>query len=470
MGCEERARTRGWQTLGRGINRAVERLQGGTSGSIVVVLLLTAALGTSASACSSRPAPAAPAVDSRAAALAASTAQRTGNTDAIIRIYQARIRKSPNDAESYAVLGAEYYQKARDTGDPSWYGKAQAVFDAGLAKDPANVDALVGAGTLANARHQFREGLRIAERARSLDSKGARIYGVIADAQTELGMYAAAVRTLQTMVDLRPDLGSLSRISYQRELHGDRAGAIQVMQAAVTAGGPVAENTAWVRTQLGNLYFGQGDLAAAEHAYRETLAGLPQYVYALAGMAKVRAAQGRTAEAIALYRQAIARMPLPEFVIGLGELYETTGHPAEAKQQYDLVRAMQQLNLRAGVDVDMELALFDADHGGDATATVSRARAALARRPSVYAADALAWALYNDKRYAEARPFAASALRLGTRDASLLYHAGMIAFGCGDAASARRYLSDALALNPHFSVRAAPIAKRTLAGIEKRGR
>ena len=386
-------------------------------------------------------------------------------TDQLIWDYQQRVRQNPDDVQSYAVLGAAYLQKARDTGDPTFYGKAQAVIDTALKHEPQNVDALIGAGTLANARHQFHDALRLGEQARALNPTVPRVYGVIADAQTELGMYDQAIQTLQTMIDMRPDLSSFSRVSYARELHGDLDGAIAMMQAAVQAGGPASENSAWVRVQLGNLFFAQGDLAAAEQQYQGTLTLLPDYVYAQAGLARVRAAQGQVRAAVALYQQSIARMPLPEFVIGLGELYQADGQPAEATKQYELVQAMQQLFKANGVDTDLELALFDADHGADARATVALARAAYSRRPSIKAADTLGWALLRAGQVDEARRYANEALRLGTRDALMLYHAGMIAQAQGDAAQARAWLNAALTLNPHFSPLFAPQARQALAAL-----
>jgi tetratricopeptide (TPR) repeat protein len=411
---------------------------------------------------------------SAAAQIQAAAAQRpVDQTDQVIWDYQQRVRQSPDDVQSYAVLGAAYMQKVRDTGDPSFYAKAQAVLDEALKRDPQNVEALIGAGTLANARHQFREALQLGEQAKAINPTVPRVYGVIADAQTELGLYDDAVQTLQTMIDMRPDLSSYSRISYARELHGDMPGAIEAMQAAVTAGGPATENSAWVRVQLGNLYFTQGDLAQAEQEYQRTLALLPDYVYAQAGLGRVRAAQGKLDEAIDLYQSAIGRMPLPEFVIALGETQQAAGSTAEAEKQYELVRAMQQLFKANGVDTDLELALFEADHpaaeikaGGQSSATtVALARDAYARHPNVKAADTLAWTLFKAGQIAEARRYADEALRLGTHDPLMLYHAGTIAQAQGDSLAAREWLTRSLERNPSFSPLYAPLARQALTNL-----
>ena len=432
---------------------------------MIAGLALLALVGVLAFTLAGRsPAPVAPPLATERLRDAAS--QRGVNrTDQLIWDYQERIRQNAADVNAYAVLGMAYLQRARETGDPTYYGKAEATFDEALGREPQNVEALIGKGALANARHQFREALAIGEQARDLNPTIARVYGVIADAQIELGMYDAAVQTLQTMVDLRPDLSSYSRISYARELHGDTAGAIQMMEQAVMAGGPATENSLWVRFQLGNLHFNAGDLASAEQQYQGALAQSPDYVYALGGLARVRAAQGHYDEAIDLYNRAVARMPLPEFVIALGETQEAARRPADAAKQYDLVRAMQQLFAANGVDTDLELALFEADHGRDPQAALALARAAYERRPSIKAADALAWALFKAGQPAEARGYADQALRLGTRDALMLYHAGMIAQAQGDGVAARDYLRRALEVNPHFSPLYGPRAQQALAKL-----
>jgi tetratricopeptide (TPR) repeat protein len=157
-------------------------------------------------------------------------------------------------------------------------------------------------------------------------------------------------------------MSSYSRISYIRELHGDLPGAMDMMQHAVDAGTSNLESTAWVRTQLGNLYFNTGNVDQAAFEYERTLQDRPNYVYAMAGLGRVQAAQGNPGAAIKLLEKAVAIMPMPEFVITLGDLYQTTGQQEKASQEYKLVATIEKLYRANGVDMDMEIALFNADH------------------------------------------------------------------------------------------------------------
>src|SRR5207244_817655 len=107
----------------------------------------------------------------------------------------------------------------------------------------------------------------IAQHAADLSPEDPAPYGILADANLETGQYEAAIAALETMVHLKPNLASYSRISYVRELHGDIDGAIEAMEMAIRAGGPKSENTAWCVVHLGNLYLNSSRLALAEESY-----------------------------------------------------------------------------------------------------------------------------------------------------------------------------------------------------------
>jgi tetratricopeptide (TPR) repeat protein len=289
-------------------------------------------------------------------------------------------------------------------------------------------------------------------------------FAVIVDAQIELGRYDAAQRALQRMVDFKPGLASYARVSYFRELHGDLAGATAAMRLAVSAAPVGGENRSYIETLLGNLELQRGRLDAAAKSYRSALAGFPGYAPADAGLARVDAARGRLEPAIERLRGVTRRLPLPEYVIALGEVELAAGPRADAQRDFDLVRAQQRLLGARGVNTDAEIAVFEADHG-DADRAVRLASRGYAAAPSVRSADALGWALTRAGRPAEGLAYARRALRLGSRDASFLYHAGMAARAAGRPDAARGLLSRALAANPSFSPLHAPVARRALRGL-----
>ncbi len=293
-------------------------------------------------------------------------------TDAIA-LYQARLRANSDDVEAYTMLGMALLQQVRETGDPSAYTRAETAFNQAIQRQPDLYDALVGQGMLALSRHDFRAALTWAEKAHRANPYRPDSWGIYTDAYVELGRYDEAIVAAQEMVDMRPGLASYTRVSYVRELHGNIDGAIAAMRAAVGTGLPGSEQSLWSTVQLGNLYFNRGDLTTAESLYTDALSFREDYVYALGGLARVQAARADYATAIDLYTQVTERIPLPEFLIALGDLYTITEQTQKAEEQYALVRVIQKLNEAAGMDVDMEMALFDVDHGPDALGALERA-------------------------------------------------------------------------------------------------
>ncbi len=377
----------------------------------------------------------------------------SAGTDRRIAALQGIVRARPRQAAGYVLLAAAYGQKVRETGDAQFYVKASTLLERALALRPSDPGALTGRAALALSRHDFRAALRDARAARRAAPAVDKPFGVLVDALVELGRYRRAGRALQAMVDRKPDLGAYARVSYWRELHGDLAGARHALVLAAGAGGDTPENAAYVDALLSHVDLLRGRLTLAEREARRALARFPGYAPAAAQLARVEIARGALPRATARLRAVVERLPLPEYVIALGEAELAAGGRSAASRDFALVAAERRLLAVAGVNTDTELAVFEADHGSPRRAVVL-ARRAWAAAPSVRSADALGWALTRAGRPRAGLRWARRSLRLGGRDPVFLAHAGLAARAAGAPADAARWLAAAErspALPPHLA-------------------
>jgi len=397
-----------------------------------------------------------PKAESQSAQLAAGFA--AGNTQSLVLQLQAGLRSQPHNVRGLDLLGLAYQQRARETGDPSYYVKADGVLRRALRLAPHDLDATSGLASLALSRHQFALGLELGRKALALSPTTARNYGVVGDAQLELGRYRAAFGAFDTMARLQPSVSSYSRIAYARELRGDLDGARRALLLARDAAADEKEPYAWTETQLGKLELARGRLAVATVHLRGALRVFPGYVYALDALAQVDAARGDLRRATILERRAVETIPLPQFVGFYGDLLHVTGHERAARVQYATEDGIRRLLQANGVRTDLETALFDVDHGIRLHASLALARKAQRERPSIDGDDVLAWALARTGNCDDALRYSKLALRLGTQDSAKFFHRAMIerCLGGDPTPWARR----AAALNPSFSLLWAPTLER----------
>jgi tetratricopeptide (TPR) repeat protein len=393
----------------------------------------------------------------------AAPARPATDTQAEIARLQAVARRVPRATEPRVELAAAYLQRARETFDPTLYNGADGLLRGVLAREPGNTGALVERAGLALSRHDFRLGLELARRAQRLEPSSTVALPPLVDALVELGRYGAAERTLQRLADRKPNLSAYARVSYLRELHGDLGGAASALALAAAAGGPAAENVGAVEVLRGDLAVVRGRRASAQRAYTMALTLVPGYAAAEAGRARLAAAAGDLRGAVARWRRLVARLPLPEYAIALGEAELAAGRPRAARRDFALVHAEQALLARAGVNTDTELALFEADHG-DRARGLALARRAWAAAPSVRSADAMGWALTRAGRPAEGAVWARRARRLGSADPMFAYHAGIAVRAAGDDRAGRQLLRSALAHGLATRPWHARAARRALGG------
>ena len=242
-------------------------------------------------------------------------------------------RPGPFAAEAGVKRGYAELELARVRVDPSRYPVAEARFREAMRIGGADALALRGLASLAAARHRFDQSLELARRARKLDPTNAAVYGLIGDASLELGRFPQAIEAFDRMMSLKPTPSGYARVSYARELLGERDGAIEAMQMSADAAGH-SEPAAWALTHLGNLQVGTGGLALGVQQYRAALARVPAYAPALVGLADVAQRRGQRARAERLLRRALAQVDDPGASARLGDVLAQQGHTDEANDWY----------------------------------------------------------------------------------------------------------------------------------------
>lgn len=377
-------------------------------------------------------------------------------TPAQRRIEAARTAaaRDPQALAPRVDLAMALARRARETSDPAFY--EQALETLGQAEALAPGDYQVGRTRVwvALGQHRFADAR---DEAKTLNRKAPDdllVYGLLGDAHLELGEYPQAEEALQWMMNLRPgNVPVLTRAAYLRELIGDVDGALEFMNDAFQRTSPdEVEDRAWIATQVAHLYLSTGRVKEAETAVGKALELFPDYHYALAQLAGVRAAQGRHDDAVALLRQRYSQAPHPENLYDVGRALVRARRPLEAGQAFAVFETRARAEMDGADNCNRELSAYYVDQAKRPQEGLRVAERELARRRDVFTLGAHAWALQAVGRTAEARQEIEAALALGLKDARLLYHAGAIAARAGDRAAAARYLAESLRVHPTSEV------------------
>ena len=393
------------------------------------------------------------------------------NTKAAIQGLLANLRANPDDNKSRLLLAQAYLQEARVTGDHPYYdGAAMQLLDVVLKADPQNFEALCCKASLCLTQHHFAQGLALAEQAQKINPHSGFVYGLLTDANVEMGHYQEAVKMADKMNMIRPELPAYARVSYLREIHGDMPGAIEAMDYAVKAGYPGLEQTEWTRVALGNLYEVSGDTARARDCYLMALAARPGYAYALAGVGRMAAAQKDYARAIKLHQQARILVKDYAFVDELTDLYHLNGQPEEskkmAKESIDMLASAAEEadeDESMGHYADRELA-YAYLKTNELDKALEHAKIEYDRRPdNIDVNETMAWVLYKRGQYTEAHKYMQVARRTGSKNPVLLCRAGLIMSKIGQATEGQVLIEKSLKTAPYLNPDVESEGKKLLA-------
>jgi tetratricopeptide (TPR) repeat protein len=387
--------------------------------------------------------------------------------DRLIRSFDDQTEDAPS-AAGFAFLGQLELQRARLTGDVSSYARAERALEAAVSLAPEDPEPKALLAGVRFTTHDFAGALSLADSIYGSD-RSLSALAVRGDAELELGRYERAAADYRVLADAQPDAASsLVRLSRLAFLMGDATRATSLAAGAERAAateGAFGAARSWYAAYRGRLALDAGRYHDAARHYRRAVDAAPDYHVAVAGLASTRAAQGRIDDAIRLYERAVALVPEPGTLAALGDLYAVTGDDRAASDRYATVEAIATLQAVNRRLYDRQLALFWADHDGDLNEALAIAERGLETRRDVYGYDLLAWVLFRMGRLTEARTASDRALAIGTPDARLWFHAGMISAALGDDERAWEELSHALALHPSFDPLLAPVAADTLASL-----
>ncbi len=370
-----------------------------------------------------------------------------------------QIDRAPDAPAAHLKLAALYIKKARVMGDFSLNRKAEQSVDTALALEPRDPSARKLKLSLLATFHRFDEAREMAQAMLQEFPDEAFIYGILTDANVELGNYEEAVSAAQKMVDLKPNSSSYARVGHLRSLHGDHLGAVEMMKLAARTADPMdKEAQSWCLVMLGREYLKAGETDKAEKVLKESLGILPGYLLALVEKARVLAGRGDLDGALNCFSEVELSLLSPEALILRGDIAAKQGQSDKADREYELAESSAR-NLEGDLH---RLALLWADHDVRLDEALDIAAKDYETNKDIYAADILAWCLFKKERFAEADSVMKQALRLKTKDARILYHAGMIAKSLGKEKDARNYLQAALKTNPAFDLLQVEYARAAL--------
>ena len=382
-----------------------------------------------------------------------------------IAFFHNRIRQNPQDVVSYTLLGELYLRQGRETGDVASYQRAEAALQKAIQLLPDYAPANASLAAVLYVQHNFSQALEMAQQVYLSSPKNIQALATVGDAQLALGHYTESEQAYQELLQASPSPAVQARLAHLAELKGQTDEALQLMQIAaqeaLNAGGS-REGVAWYWLRLGDLSFNSGQIEDAEKYYQGAIKIFDGYYLGLAGLGKVRTAQGNYEAAIELYQRVTDIIPQPDFLAALGDLYILTDQPEKAKLQYDTVEYIGKLAEINRQVYNRQLAYFYADHDLNVEAALRLALAELEYRQDIYGYDVTAWAYFKNGLFDQAEAMMQQAMKLGTRDAKLYYHAGLIARAQGRDAEAQRLMAEALAINPHFDTLQAPLARAAL--------
>jgi tetratricopeptide (TPR) repeat protein len=361
---------------------------------------------------------------------------------------EVALARHPRSANRHWMVAMLQVRHSRESGDEASVAAAEANLRQALVLRPDYTAARVALAGALNRQHQFRAGAAAATAVLATEPGALAPLAALFDAQFGIGDYDAAASTLGTWGESRaPAL--LVRQAQLEELHGNDRAALRLLVEAARRARDAYQarpEVAWHLYRVGEFMRQRGDLAGAGEFLDAALRLDPGSLPALTAQAHLVLRREPVA-ALAFWEDLAGRMPHPEVLAQLGDLYVAAGRETDGAREH--AAALRAGDL-AGASEDRPMARLLADRGWRPQEALRRARRDLRHRHDVEAWDTFAWAAYRAGSLDEAAAASEQALRRGTRRADFHQHAAHIAAAQGNRAVAARHHRAAAAIDPHL--------------------
>jgi tetratricopeptide (TPR) repeat protein len=223
---------------------------------------------------------------------------------------------------------------------------------------------------------------------------------------------------------------------------------------------------AWCRVHLASELINAGKVSAAENELDQALQIFPRHHLAMEAKARLLIVKGDVQGSISAYEQLQLSSPSADAALILGDLYAHLEKEDQATRNYALFESMEREN--AAVENSWRhMVNYWLDHDRELDQALALAKREYEERKDIFTCDTLAWAYFKKGELAKAKNSIEEALRTGTRDFRINYHAGMIYRALNLRDRAVRHLKIACAINSSFDLLQTKNARKMLADLNQ---
>jgi tetratricopeptide (TPR) repeat protein len=277
--------------------------------------------------------------------------QKASAEDQAIAFHRARAESRGDDADAWRMLAAAYVQRAEATGDPADYDRASGALDRAEQLEPQDLRTLRGRATMLASRHRFPQALALAESGLQKSPEDVELLRIAGDTALEQGEVELADGYYQRAHKLSPRLSEWARLAHIAEIRGKLDEAAGLLEKAMQSGqerGAPPESISWCRAVLGEVELKRGRPAEARKLYEQALETTPDHPLALEHLAELEHREGNLAAAEMAYRKILRGRPNPEVQLALAGILDSLGKKEEAARLRNETRSFLEKAVAAG--------------------------------------------------------------------------------------------------------------------------